>query len=68
MIASKHGSLPDLALFNLAVTQECVDAVVLVELLTRKRHTNSSRNALTQGTGAHVNARRVVHVWVTLKA
>ena len=68
MVASKHSSLPDLALFNLAVAQKCVDAVVLVELLTSKRHTNSGRNALAQGTGAHINARSIVHVWVTLKA
>ena len=40
MIAGEHGSLPDLALFNLAITQECVDAVVLVELLAGQRHTN----------------------------
>ena len=68
VVTRKHGGLPDLTLFNLAVTQECVDAVVLVELLTRKRHTNSGRNTLAQGAGAHVNARSIVHVWVTLKA
>ena len=68
MVTCKHGSLPDLALFNFAVAQECVDAVVLVELLASKRHTNSGRNALTQGAGAHINARSIVHVWVTLKA
>ncbi len=35
-------------------------AVVLVELLASKRHTNSGRNALAQGAGAHINARRIV--------
>ena len=68
VVAGKHGSLPDLALFNLAVTQECVDAVVLVELLASKRHANCGGNALAQGAGAHVNAGGVVHVWVTLKS
>ena len=68
VVTSKHGSLPDLTFFNLAVAQECVDAVVLVELLAGQRHANSGGNALAQGTGAHINARRVVHVWMTLKA
>ena len=68
VVARKHGSLPDLALLDLAVAQKCVNAVVLVELLSSKRHTNGGRNALAQGTGAHVNARRIVHIWVTLKA
>ena len=68
VVASEHGSLPDLALFNLAVAQECIDAVVLVELLAGQRHANSGGNALAKGAGAHVNARSIVHVWVTLKA
>ena len=68
MVASKHGGLPDLALFDFAVAQKCVDTVVLVELLASQRHTNGGGNALAQGAGTHVNARRIVHVWVTLKA
>ena len=67
MVTSKHGSLPDLTFFDFAVAQKRVDAVVLVELLARKRHANSGGNALAQRTGAHVNAGGIVHVWVTLK-
>ena len=40
VVAGKHSSLPDLALFDFAVAQQCVDAVVLVELLASQCHTN----------------------------
>ncbi len=53
MVVAANSSLRP-GLFNLAVAQECVDAVVLVELLASKRHTNSGRSALWGTSIAHI--------------
>ena len=64
--AREHSSLPDLSLFNLAVTEQRVGAVGIAVNLCRECHTDRSGNALAQGTARHIDARNVLHIRMSL--
>ena len=63
----KHCSLPHLTLFDLTVTKQRINAIVLIIQLACKCHTNSRRDTLTERAGAHINAGGTLHVRMTLK-
>ena len=67
VVAGEHRGLPHLTLFDLAVAQQDVRAISVAPVLGGKCHANASRDALTEGTGGHVNTRRVIHVGMTLQ-
>ncbi len=48
ILGSGHGGLPDLALGDLAVAQQGIDAVVLLCQLACQRHADGSGDALAQ--------------------
>jgi len=62
ILGGGHHGLPDLALGQLAVAKNGVDAVVLVGLLAGQRHAGRHGNALAQGAGGHVDAGIIVHL------
>ena len=68
MVAGKHGRLPHLALLALTVAQQRVDTVAVAPVLSGKRHSNCSRDALTERSGGHIDARGVVHVGMALQS
>ena len=64
VLGGGHKGLPALALVQLAVAHDGVDAVVLVVELAAQGHANGGGDALAQGAGGHVHAPDVVHLYV----
>ena len=67
MVAGEHGRLPHLSFLALTIAQQRVDTVAVAPVLSGKRHSNRSGNALAERSGGHVNTRGVVHIGVTLQ-
>ena len=67
VVVGKETGLPDLALGDLAVSQQAVDVHVLAQVLGALGHAHGGGDALAQGAGGHVDAGDGVHVGVTLE-
>ena len=63
----EHGSLPDLAFLDLAVSEQCVDAVVFLLHLRRQRHADCAGDSLSQRARAHVDSGQKSHGRMSLK-
>ena len=63
----EHRRLPDLAFLALAVAEYGINAVILLIDLRGERHTASGGNALSERTGAHIDARSTLHIGMTLE-
>ena len=61
------GSLPDQALFDLAVAKEGIDIDILFHQLRRIRHPAGRGIALPERTGGEIHSRRRVHVRMSLQ-
>jgi hypothetical protein len=68
VVAGEHGRLPHLALLALAVAQQRVDAVAVTPALCGECHSNRGGDTLTERSGRHVDARRVIHIGMALQA
>ena len=68
VVAGEHGRLPHLALLALAVAQQRVDAVAVTPVLCGERHSDRGGDTLTERSGRHVDARRVIHIGMALQA
>ncbi len=55
----EHGSLPDLSLLDLTVSQPGIDPVILLVVLCRQCHAACRRNTLSQGAAGHIDAGNV---------
>ena len=66
-MSRKHRSLPNLTFLDLTVAEHGIYTIVFFVKLACKRHAACSRNALSQRTGAHVDAGRALHVGVSLE-
>ena len=67
ILSCRHGRFPDLAFFDFAVAGDDVDPPVRPVQLGRHGHAVGSRQALSQGSRRHVDARRRIHVGIALE-
>ena len=68
VVVGQHKGLPNLALLDLAVTQQGVYPAVLALVLGGQSHAGGSGDTLAQRAGGHVHAGGLVHVGVSLEA
>ena len=61
-LVGRHRRLPDLALGDLTVAQDGVDAEALLRLLAGQRHADGNGDALAQRAGGHIDAGVIVHL------
>ena len=67
MVCRKHSGLPNLALFNFTVAQHSINTVSLSVHFSRFCDSTGGGNSLPQGSRAHVDARRSLHIRVALQ-
>ncbi len=68
LVPCKHGSFPDLALFELAVAEERIDAVIFLIDSGCKCHAARCRNSLSEGTRTHIESWEILHGRMSLQA
>ena len=63
----EHGSFPDLAFFDLTVSEECIHSPCLVRKLCGKRHSDRRADALSQRSRTHIRTRNFLHTRMALQ-
>ncbi|MPM73487.1 hypothetical protein SDC9_120467 [bioreactor metagenome] len=67
-LGSTHDSFPALAFIETPFTADDIGPPLLVCKLGGHRHTQPDRKAMAEGSGGHVDSRKLVHAWMALQA